>query len=224
MATAAQNMASMMIVTESQRRIDALSEALTKMQSTTYETSACCDRLTRRARHLDSLTSPASDASATLTQASSHLTSTLALMKDARDKYDTVADCEPAIERLLQGATEALEARQKNSSKHESKGESANSTTGGSLTEQDVYAAADSMEIIRDAYNYFQQRPKWRSTPSALGSLERVHLRGVDAMCILVTAHLSGAGPAVRIKRVVMDSKANHTAHKNETSAEVSIH
>jgi exocyst complex protein 7 len=88
-------------------------------------------------------------------------------MKDARDKYDAVADCEPAIERLLQGATEALEARQKNSSKHESKGESADSTTGGSLTEQDVYAAADSMEIIRDAYNYCQQRPKWRSTPGA---------------------------------------------------------
>ena len=73
------------------------------------------------------------------------------------------------------------------------------------LTEQDVYAAADSMEIIRDAYSYFQSRPKWKSSPSAIGGLERVHQLGVDGMCLLVQSHLKNAGPAIRIKRVTMN-------------------
>ncbi len=71
------------------------------------------------------------------------------------------------------------------------------------LTEQDVYAAADSMEIIRDAYSFFLGRPNWKSTPSAIGGLERVHQLGVDGMCMLIKSHLTSAGPAIRIKRVM---------------------
>ncbi len=70
------------------------------------------------------------------------------------------------------------------------------------LTEQDVYAAADSMEIIRDAYSYFQARPKWKSSPSAIGGLERAHQLGVDGFCLLIQSHLTNAGPAIRIKRL----------------------
>jgi len=199
-------------MTESQRRIDALSMALKQMKETTVEAGRCCDGLTRRAQHLDTLTTPASDASALLTQASSNLGSTLVLIKDAREKFDTVADCEPAIERLLQGAREANAAAGSKVPKRAMVGAAAGAgddhsslhTSGtNNLTEQDVYAAADSMEIIRDAHRYFQDRTSWRSTPSALGGLERVHQLGVDAMCLLVSSHLTSAGPAVRMKRVV---------------------
>lgn len=72
---------------------------------------------------------------------------------------------------------------------------------GGSLTEQDVYAAVDSMDILRESYTYFLERRTWRSTPSALGGLERAHTLGVDAMCLLIGHHLMASGAAVRLKR-----------------------
>ena len=83
------------------------------------------------------------------------------------------------------------------------------------LSEHDVLrillnAAADSMEIIRDAYGLFLvhlDRKHWRSTAQALtvSSLERVHQMGVSvsSMCILESFHLIDSGQAVRIKRLV---------------------
>eukprot|EP00566_Odontella_aurita_P004666 CAMPEP_0113594808 /NCGR_PEP_ID=MMETSP0015_2-20120614/39296_1 /TAXON_ID=2838 /ORGANISM="Odontella" /LENGTH=793 /DNA_ID=CAMNT_0000501873 /DNA_START=138 /DNA_END=2520 /DNA_ORIENTATION=+ /assembly_acc=CAM_ASM_000160 len=200
-------------VTESQRRIDELSAALARMQDTTAEAGRTCDSLTRRARHLDSLTSPASETSALLTQSSNNLGATLLIMKDAREKFDTVQDCEPAIQRLLRGAQEATEQRAAGN-KPPPGGET---DTGGNLTEQDVYAAADSMEIVRDAYGYFLERKHWRSTPSALGGLERVHQLGVDAMCLLERTTLD-----VRIKRAVK-GKGGNVPGKNETAADTRI-
>ena len=51
-----------------QRRTEQLSAALSKMEATTNDACRCCDLLTRRARQLDSLTSPASDASSMLSR------------------------------------------------------------------------------------------------------------------------------------------------------------
>lgn len=171
-----------MMTTESRSRIDALSAALAKMKSTTEEASRCCDQITKRSRQLDSLTSPASDASAMLSQAASNLGATVVLMKDALEKFDTVGDCEPAIERLHRGVAEA---EQKNESR---KGRNPSAPIATiNVSEQDVYAAVDSMEIIRDAFDYFLERKQWRSTPSALGGLERVHkmVRCCLCMCLL---------------------------------------
>ena len=89
--------------TESQRRIMALDKALEKMKSSTKQACTCCEQLTKRARQLDSLTSPASDASSMLSKAANNLSSTLILMKDAREKFDTIPVCEPAILRLKRG-------------------------------------------------------------------------------------------------------------------------
>lgn len=230
------------MLTESQRRIDELSAALSRMKETTREAGACCDSLTRRARQLDSLTSPASETSAKLTEASNNLGATLVIMKDAREKFDTVSDCEPAIQRLLQGAQE-LEMMRSTGGNAKDKGgkfrpgsskkKGSNSTsknfvdgdgTGSTLTEQDVYAAADSMEIIRDAYSFFLERKSWRSAPSAMGRLERVHQLGVDGMCLLVRHHLTAAGPAVRMKRFVKGQEGfNIMTSKNETAAKTRI-
>jgi hypothetical protein len=93
-------MAQLLVNSGSQRRTEALTKALAKMENTTADAFNCCSNLSRRARQLDSLTSPASDASSTLSRANANLAATLILMKDAREKFDTVADCEPAIERL----------------------------------------------------------------------------------------------------------------------------
>ena len=233
---------------ESELRIDALSQALQSIQESTMEAGRCCDGLTRRARNLDSLTSPASELSAQLTQASSNLGSTLNIMKDAREKFDTVTDCEPAISRLSRGAQEVMDRVQthqasqhhKSSRHHRSRNHYSNNsgfmpdgsnasmqdeqlheyTWGTFLSEQDVYAAGDSMEIIRDAYSYFLQRKHWKSTPSALGGLERVHQMGVDAMCLLIRAHLQGAGPAVCLKTVggPNNSSGNDMSYMNSTN------
>ena len=127
--------------------------------------------------------------------ANANLAATLVLMKDAREKFDTVSDCEPAIERLHRGVVEMEENRQ------------AGGRTKGSLlnrnvyTEQDVYAAADSMEILRDAFAFFAARKSWRSSPSTLNALERCHRLGIDAMSLLITSHLKKSGQAVRPKR-----------------------
>jgi len=234
--------------TESQKRIDALTTALKSIDRSTKGAGECCDRLARRAKHLDSLTSPASDASALLTQANHNLSTTISLLRDAREKFDTVADCEPAIARLMRGAEEAIQMWKK-SQDSVLKGGIGNGRAGrrrGSLTtgfmpnaevgedddgvalnsanilsEQDVYAAADSMEIIRDAYSYFLERSFWRSTPSALGGLERVHKLGVDAMCLLINSHLTAAGPAVRMKRIMTGTeKGNKSAQSKEKAHE----
>jgi len=147
-----------------------------------------------------------------LTQSAGNLNSTVSLMKDARERFDTVRDCEPAIRRLIVGARDDIAAAAEAAAAAGGggdKGGNDNATLatfgpagGTSLTEQDVYAAVDSMEIIRDAYAYFLERKSWRSTPTTLGELERCHQSGVDAMCLLIGHHLSSGGAAVKLKRV----------------------
>ena len=240
------------LTTSSSRQIGHLQQSLSLLATTRINATTTASGLTLRTKHLATLTSPASETSASLTQASANLTSILTLLRDAREKFDTVNDCEPSIERLYKGAQEVLElnARKDHPSNTfhvpNSSGANLNSDdrsimdmaqqskrqllmNGNShikdddtytanvtmtnlnmvgLTEQDVYAAADSMEIIRDAYTYFQTRPNWKSTPAAIGGLERVHKLGVDGMCLLIQNHLSNAGPAIRIKRTL-----NHHLH-----------
>ena len=137
--------------TESRRRLDALNLSLKKMQSSTNEAGLCCDQLSKRARQLDSLTSPASDASSMLSKASNNLGATLVLMKDAREKFDTVVDCEPAIERLHRGIVTMQNEKSGKAKKarHNPFGDKNDKDKNVILSEQDVYAAADSMEIIR---------------------------------------------------------------------------
>lgn len=214
--------------TESRGRIDALGKALGKMKSSTNEAKLCCDQLTRRSRQLDSLTSPASDASSTLRNASSNLGLTLVLMKDAKEKFDTVRDCEPSIDLLHQGVVQIQNEKSgkgkkerrnnpfEDDEKHSHRGKV-------KLTEQDLYAAADSMEIIRDAYEYFLDRKHWRSTGAALRSLERLHQMGVSSMCILASFHLIGAGQAVKFKRVVKQEGKAFVKASMETPQQVGL-
>jgi exocyst complex protein 7 len=209
--------------TESQRRIDTLGKALKKMKSSTNEACLCCDQLTRRARQLDSLTSPASDASSMLSKASNNLGSTLVLMKDAKEKFDTIRDCEPAIERLHRGVVQIQNEKSgkaKNARRNPFE-EKDQDNKPIALTEQDVYASADSMEIIRDAYEYFIERKHWRSTGSALRSLERVHQMGVSSMCILGSFHLIDSGQAVKLKRVVKQEGTTKVKASMETAQQV---
>ena len=208
---------------ENQRRINALSKSLSKMKSSTSEACRCCDQLTKRARQLDSLTSPASDASSMLSKASNNLGATLVIMKDAREKFDTVRDCEPAIERLHRGVLDLQ--NEKSGGRKKARRNPFDDENKGSvvLSEQDIYAAADSMEIIRDAYEYFIERKHWRSTAGALASLERVHQMGVSSMCILASSHLVDAGAAVRLKRVVKQEGETQITPANETAQQVRL-
>jgi exocyst complex component 7 len=210
---------------DAQKRINALSQSLVKMQSTSYEASRCCEQLSKRSRQLDSLTSPASDASAMLSQAASNLGSTLLKIKDARDKFETVRDCEPAIERLSVGIRNMTKGKDKKPNLMKQsrafRGAFDEDVGTGGLSEQDVYAAADSMEILRDAFEYFLIRKNWRSTPSALQGLERVHKTGVASMIALINMHLTQAGQALRLKRGGKDGGV--VPGKNETAEEVSI-
>jgi hypothetical protein len=194
------------------RPTEALSLTLQKMDLTTTEALRCCGQVTKRARQLDSLTSPASDASSMLSRANANLAATLVLLRDAREKFDTVSDCEPSIERLYRGVTDMEEARQasKNNSNEKqpvTKGASAAYNKKNKhrivLTEQDVYAAGDSMEILRDSFLFFNQRKSWRSAQAALSGLERLYQMGMDTMCLLINSHLKSAGQAVRPKRNV---------------------
>ena len=152
------------------------------------------------------------------------------LMKDAREKFDTIVDCEPAIDRLHRGVVQ-IQNERSNGGKKNAGGAAARHNPFGDnkvsekeksvvLTEQDVYAAADSMEIIRDAYEYFMDRKHWKSTSNSLSSLERVHQMGVSSMCILESFHLIDSGQAVRIKRVVKDADSGVTS-ANETAQQV---
>lgn len=209
--------------TESQQRIEALGQALAKMKSSTNEACVCCDQLTRRAKQLNSLTSPASDASSMLSKASNNLGATLLLMKDAKEKFDTIRDCEPAIERLHRGVVQIQNSKAKktkNARRNPFDDKDVDSKPV-ILTEQDVYAAADSMEIIRDAYEYFIERKHWRSTGSALRSLERVHQMGVSSMCILSSFHLIDSGQAVKLKRVVKQEGATKARAATESAQQV---
>ncbi|KAL7545865.1 hypothetical protein ACHAWF_009221 [Thalassiosira exigua] len=227
---------------ESQSRIAQLESALKSMSATTASACRACDGLSRRSRHLDSLTSPASETSALLARTSAHLNATSAVLRDAREKFDTVGDCEPSVERLFWGAREACREvaahaerqgrggvlppsmRQliDSSSGASSGGKSraddlsrsakiaaksvlelASSSEAGSpapLTEQELYAGADAMEIVRDAHAYFARRREWKSARDVRSDLDRVHRVGVDAMGLLVAGHLTGAGAAVRRK------------------------
>lgn len=60
-------------------------------------------------------------------------------------------------------------------------------TPGGALTEQELYAGADSMEIVRDAHAYFSNKQmEWQSANDAIRDLDSVHRTGVEAMGLLV--------------------------------------
>jgi hypothetical protein len=184
-----------------------LTSALDKMESSTTFAFACCNQLSNRARQLDLLTSPASDASSMLSRANANLTSALVLLKDAREKFDTVTDCEPAIERLHKGVVEMEEKRQGGRSK-------GGLSSRNVYTEQDVYAAGDSMEILRDAYTYFLEHNNWRSSATYLGELERCHRKGLDGMSLLIRTHLKKAGQAVRPKRKKGSMATDETAQE----------
>ena len=252
------------------RQINQLQHSLSILSSTRLNATQTASNLFNRTQQLATLTSPASETSASLTQASANVTSILSLLRDAREKFDTVNDCEPSIERLHKGAQEIIDMgkrkdhpsntfgvpnqqqqQQQNRNGNHMEGEDndddksilelaqrskrnllANYNNNNNnnnthplhnedddesytatatltnmalvgLNEQDIYAAADSLEIIRDAYNtYFLHRPQWKSTPSAIGGLQRVHQLGVDAMSLLISSHLVSAGPALRMKRI----------------------
>lgn len=214
-----------MIYQTESRRINALNKSLQKMRNTTSTACLRCEQLTKRARQLDSLTSPASDASSMLTNASNNLGATLVMMKDAREKFDTIVDCEPAIDRLHRGIIHIQNEKSgkgggKKGPVRHNPFDNKNSEKDKNiiLTEQDVYAAADSMEIVRDAYEYFIDRRHWRSTGNALSSLERVHHLGVSSMCVLESFHLIDSGQAIRIKRVVKQDGESRVTPANETA------
>mmetsp|Transcript_5531 Transcript_5531/g.13672 ORF Transcript_5531/g.13672 Transcript_5531/m.13672 type:complete len:786 (-) Transcript_5531:46-2403(-) len=208
-----------MIQTET-RRVEALNRSLQKMKTTTATACLRCDQLTKRARQLDSLTSPASDASSSMSKASNNLGAALVFMKDAREKFDTIVDCQPAIDRLHRGVLYMQNERSGNKKGGAARHNPFENTKTSEkektviLTEQDVYAAADSMEIIRDAYEYFIDRRHWRSTADSLTSLERVHQIGVSSMCTLEKFHLTDSGQALRIKRVVKQEENRITPAK----------
>lgn len=201
--------------TDAQRKIQTLMATVSKMQTTAKESSRCCDQLMKRSRHLESLTTPASDASASLSAAANNLAATLQAMKDAREKFETVSDCEPTIIRLNEGVMEMELRRNRGDRKGgiQKMGAGASNPfddnealqTSGNvvISEQDVYSAADSMEIIKDAFDYFLERKHWKSAPTALGGLERVHKTGVNSMCTLLSSYLLSAGPAIRVKRAM---------------------
>lgn len=218
------------------KRSHILSTALDKMTDTTEDGFRCCDMLTRRARQLDSLTSPASDASSMLSRANANLAATLLLMKDAREKFDTIKECEPAIERLDKAVRQDLDdadkmnendpaaAGKKNKKeKKELKKKTSSLKNRVVLSEQDVYSAGDSMEILRDAYNYFVGRGNWRSAPNTLSSLERLQTMGMQAMSLLIHQHLTKAGQAVRPKRHHANKQLIKAPPAEETSEQVSV-
>jgi exocyst complex protein 7 len=177
-----------------------------------------------------------------LALASSNLQSTSGALKDAREKFDTTADCEPAVERLFWGAREAckdvaLHAERQGrggvlptSMKRLVDGSETNKGSTMSLlkprqtnhnsdtsplTEQELYAGADAMEIVRDAHGYFAKRMEWYSSKEIMQDLERVHYIGVDAMGLLVMGHLTGAGAAVRRKVDAPSAAASSNNNKS---------
>lgn len=210
-----------MPATASRRRTELLASAMDKMETTTADAFRCCDLITKRARQLDSLTSPASDASSMLSRANAALAATVIMMKDASEKFDTVNDCEPAIERLHKGVAD-LEKLRLATAGGRTKGTASLKSRTTVLTEQDIYAAGDSLEILRDAFHFFSERNEWKSTPHALGELDRVYKKGTEAMCLLVSSHLKKAGHAVRPKRFVKQD-GTPVPPSEETAQQVSF-
>ncbi len=225
-------------IASSSPSIAALSHALSTLNSTTTAACRTCDRLSRSSRHLDSLTSPASETSALLAQTWSNLTSTSNVLKDAREKFDTVVDTEPAVSRLYYGSREAcrtvamhaerqgrggvLPPSMKQLLKQQDRGNTDGGGISNPLNEQELYAGADAMEIIRDAHAYFSKRLEWKSSRDTISDLERVHTIGVDAMGLLVMGHLTGAGAAVRRKvdgaATVVDKKQQQRSDSGSTA------
>ena len=190
-----------MTVSLSHQRTESLKAALGKMESTTKAAFRCADQLASRAGQLDSLTSPASDSSNMLSRANVNLAATLILIREAKEKFDTGSDCEPAIERLHKGVLSFQDRLNRNKSTNTTNQSALLKQSRVNLTEQDIYAAADSMEILRDAFRYFSQRSSWRATPGTLSNLERLYKMGEDSMCLLVTLHLKSAGQGARPQR-----------------------
>jgi len=294
------------------REILELSNALNRLSQNTEVLTQCCTALTRRTRQLTSLTTPASETSAALIQASSNVASTLTLMREARDKFDSVSRGELIMDKIYVGAKEYYElvcklnypnsptaltnqgdligtaTNKTNPLLHkESGGESASTSRGVAknfqralmfavgtqnnnsnnnsmeamesrkgdrvattnqtilqrtqdkqrggdvvdddlqITEQDVYTAADALELLKITFSYFTgheddvhknifsmdpfddqhvtlDRRQWKSTSTTLRNIEQAHQRGVDGMCLLIKAHLFKAGPAIRVKRALV--------------------
>lgn len=160
--------------------IAALTASLASINAATRSACRACDGLSRRSRHLDSLTSPASETSALLQRTSANLVSTGGVLRDALERFSAVGDCEPAVERLYFGAREAAREvsfhaerqgrggvlpasmRRLLDGSHEApklklrsggaQGGDGGANTTAPLTEQELYAGADAMEIVRDAH------------------------------------------------------------------------
>ena len=201
------------MITETQGCIDTLSTSLSKLSTITTSATSECESLINRSRHLNSLTSPASDASALLTQAQQNLVSTLSVLKEARSKFDTVTEYDAIIRKIFKGARDVLEYYNSMDSRAKTEVNDPESSVSFHLTETDVFQAVDAMEAIKSAHNYFSKRTAWKSSPNALAGLERLHQLGVDALCRLLSAHLTVCGHAVRPKPSV---KKN--VHAHETS------
>jgi len=112
----------------------------------------------------------------------------------ALKRFETLEYVSPAIDHLHKGVQDMEERRA-------SQGRRGRQKRGVVLSEQDVYAASDSMMILRDSFHYFLDHIQWDSAPNAISGLERVHKIGIEAMCLLLTSHLMSAGPGVRLKR-----------------------
>jgi exocyst complex protein 7 len=77
---------------------------------------------------------------------------------------------------------------------------------------------------LRDAYAYFLERPKWKSTPSTLRNIERVHREGMNSMALLLKAILTAAGPACRLKSTAANISTNVSSVANKKTSTPSRH
>jgi len=218
----------MSLITETQGCIDALTSRLKNVEKNSLEASKLSESIIKRAQTLDKLTSPASDASALLTHAQNNLRKTLKCMKEARDAFDTVAESEPVIRVIFNGARDAMDYYRREIDKrkacaenegkdylvdgYEEEDEDLITSTMNYYKEHDVYTATDAMVALRNSYYYFSQRKMWKSAPSALGGIERVHNSGQAAMCRLIAAHLTVCGPAVKVKETKFGYYSRETA------------
>ena len=287
--------------TESQRLTTLLSNHLQTLSNLTQRSSSITQTLNFRTNRLENLTAPASDASAALTLTSVNLSATIQEMSDTCERFETVRDCQPAMDRLAKGAQDAKErlmhksalefndlknskmilfednnngngnngggqqgagginnstAKEDgviggnnhnaslfpsadilnsprnqnifnhNNNNHENETKEENASLSSvmpfdnslRLTEQDVYAAADSLEMLRDAHSYFLHKKDWRSSAGALGELVNVHRSGVAAMCSLVEVRLEAGGISCRLKEVTVPTPSNNNTNDTPLS------
>lgn len=225
--------------------ISQLHDALSTLKKTTAHALATSESISRRSVKLSLLTSDPNSAghsntnhptnatsSTILNQTSSRIATTLTLLRDAREKLDTVTDCQPSIDRLYSGVQEMEEHRKNSdpSSMSEPPLHSSDSYTldpnhpSQSLTEQDVYAAADSLEIIRDAHSYFEKKPQWKVSSHELRALDRLYQLGVDAMCRMVHCHLLYCGSGVKPKKAFLLTSGGGGMTKNKNDPFHIIH